>query len=176
MAEVNLYVEVGKIALTAIAAGFGAYFSIRIFPLKAKQDEWYWQKNVESEVFLLESLSQIMFLTNDHIGSEYDYQSSMVKDNEIPVDNRVRTLVMEVHSRSALLMPYLKKAQCTTLESFLKKTQACYDEAKRTWGDWDSNDHGEEAEAHMASTFSDLYIIAEESLELFKFEYVNQKK
>lgn len=168
---INWYEEIVKTGLTILAAGAGAWLSIRFFPLKAKKDEWFWKKQVECECYVMEALSEIMFLVNQNLGSEYDDQFSMsglsVNETETTVQGKIR----EIHQRSASLNAYLNGKQSKQLLTFLNESQKCMDEARQTHGEWHSDDDAS-AEQHATKYMSGLYIVAETALSGFKFKYV----
>ena len=165
--EVNWGIEFVKIAAAFIAAGGGAWLSIRVFPLQAKKDEWLWNRKIEALEFLFDTLSKIDFVTNNHIKSEYttDISMSDLKSNEI--ENYIFSAVRKLNERSAGMALVLSVEQNTILSKYLKKSQSILDKSSATWGQWDEGNQEAIAD-HTNKTLSSLGFQAKKTLKKLK--------
>lgn len=165
--EINWVLELVRIAASFLAAGMGAWLSIRFLPLKAKKDEWIWKKNIETLEFLFDTLSKISFVAKNHILNEYTERVSMSQLTSNESENLIFSLVQDLHEQSAGMTLLLSKRQNKALTDFLKKSKKILDEAKTSWGQWDVDDQ-EAVIDHINLTLSKLGTQASESLKKLK--------
>ena len=165
--EIRWGVEAVRVGSTLLAAGFGAWLSIRIFPLKAKHAEWRWNKRIEAQEFIFDTLSEIAFVSQNHLNSEFGESFSMAglagAETEQIIFDRMRSL----HKRGAGLSLSLTIEQSSVLEQFLSLTQEALDVAKESW-DYIDQDNPLEVEAHSNETIEEIGSIATESLKTLR--------
>lgn len=165
--SVNWSYEIIKWVSTLIAAGGGAWLSIRFFPLKAKHDQWLWSKKIEAQELVFDTLSEIVFVAQNHLRSEYGERFSMaglrVTETEKIIFERVRLL----HKRDAGLSLFLTNEQSSVLEGFIESTQSALDAARESWSRVNPEDPND-IEQHTNNTISAIGGIAEESLHKLK--------
>lgn len=172
--SINWTYEIVSLVGTFAAAGVGAWLSVRYLPLKAKHDEWRWNKKIQAQEFIFDALSEMAFVSQNHLNSEFHDSFSMaglkVTETETIIFDRIRSL----HKREAGLSLSLTDEQSFALKQFLELTQKALDAAKESWDDVDPNDP-REIEAHTNQTIEELGTIAVESLKqlrpLIKREY-----
>ena len=165
--EVNLILEGTKFVGTLLAAGGGAWLSVRFLPLKAKKDEWQWKKRIEAQELVFNTLSEISFVAHNYIKSEYADKVSMSGKNFPDSNDIVFGGTRLLHEKSAGLSLLLSEAQSEYLEEFLSESQKALDEAGKTWGQWEQGDHFAETD-HISSSISELGVIAESCLNKLK--------
>lgn len=172
--SINWTYEIVSLAGTFAAAGVGAWLSIRYLPLKAKHDEWRWNKRIQAQEFVFDALSEIAFVSQSHLSSEFGESFSMaglkVTETETIIFDQIRSL----HKREAELSLSLTDEQSLVLKKFLQLTQTTLNAAKESWDYVDHNDP-HKVEAHTNQTIEELRTIAAESLRqlepLIKREY-----
>lgn len=160
---VDFLIEVAGFLATVIAAGVGAWLSVRFFPLKAKQDEWQWKKQIEAQELLFNTLSEISFVSHNYLKGEYLEEFSMSNQGMEGTETIVFDGVKLLHQRSAALSLVLSKKQNQHLSEFLDKTQSALDEARQSHGQWDQDDSAAE-EQHSNDTIGELGVIAKSTL------------
>jgi hypothetical protein len=165
--DVNWTLEFVRVSAGFVAAGIGAWLSIRFLPLKAKKDEWIWKKNIETLEFLFNSLSKIHFVAENHIYSEYAGKVSMAKLTHNESEELIFSLVRELHKQSAGMTLVLSKAQNKVLSGYLNKSQKILDEASASWNEWSEGDQ-EAIIEHSNTTLSNLGSQADKSLQKLK--------
>lgn len=155
-----------QIVLTVIASGFGAWLSVRFFPLKAKQDEWLWEKRIGSQEFLFDRLSKIVFLSHNYLRSEFEGYS-MAGMSADDLESTIFKSVREIHERSASLGLFLNRTQKGFLEAFLSDSHEVMDEASETWGMWNAEDGSAEMR-HRSDTLGKIYQASVDCLDQLK--------
>jgi len=173
--EVTLMEEAIRFGTTLLAAGAGAWLSIRFFPLKAKQDEWLWSKKIEAQEFVFNTLSEIAFVIHNYLKSEYVDEYSMSGKNLRDTEEIAFGGVKRLHERAAGLTFLLTEAQNKYLDEFLVESQKVLDEAAQTWGQWNQGDDNAEW-AHSNATLSKLGPVAESALDNLKRTIVSVYK
>lgn len=161
--EIRWGVEAFRWVSTLLAAGFGAWLSVRFLPLRAKQDEWKWRRRIDAQEFVFNNLSEISYVGHNLIKSEIDSAVSMagldLQKTEVVIFDNVK----KIHKRSRGLSLFLSEQQNDVLKQFMDETQEVLDEAKSSWGQWDQGDD-EAEEGHRVSTIGKLEAIATGSL------------
>ena len=152
---------------TMLSAGIGAWLSIRYLPLKAKKDEWYWERQRKAESFLLSAIGKINFLTNhtllDHYADEYSMAGKSITDAE----KEVLALIRKIHEQAGIMQPFISRRHFNILERFLVDSKNVMDVAKETWGCWECTSDLQQAEEeyhHTLKTLSSISDISTEAL------------
>lgn len=161
--EISWGVEAFRVGSTLLAAGFGAWLSVRFLPLRAKQDEWKWKRQIDAQEFILDNLSEIAFVGHNLMKSEIDSAVSMAGLDIQKTEEIIFDKVRKIHERSVGLSLFLSEQQNAIVREFIDRTQKTLDESKRSWGQWHSEDTDSE-EAHRVGTIGALEIIATQSL------------
>lgn len=167
MSDVNWIFEVFKIATTLLAAGLGAWLSVRFLPVKAKQDEWLWQKKLEAQEYLFNNLSEVFFVSKHYLNGEFGERYSMSGKSLSATEEYVQSGVADLHKRAASLQMLLTSQQSEILNEYLSATQQVMDKARDTWGEWDQDDEYA-VESHTNTTISDLHRESKLSLKKLK--------
>jgi len=165
--DIDSWIEILRLLGTLVVAGLGAWLSIRFLPLRAKQDEWKWQRKLESQEFIFDNLSGIVFVAQNCINSEISSAASITGLNVAATEKFVFDNVRNIHERSAGLSLSLTYEQNEVLKKFLDETQQTLNDAKLSWGAWYSDDHDSE-EFHCLKTIDTIKAIAEQSLKDMK--------
>jgi len=159
--------ELVKWLSTMVSAGIGAWLSVRYLPLKAKKDEWYWEKQRKAESFLLSAIGKINFLTNhtllDHYADEYSMAGKCITD----VEKEVITIIKKVHEQAGVMQPFISNRHFQILERFLVDSKNVMDVAKETWGLWDNTPGPEMASEeydHSLRTLSSISNVSDIAL------------
>lgn len=175
VSEINLISEVLKFLLTVLAAGFGAWLSVRIFPMKAKQDEWRWRRRLEAQEFIFDKLSEIMFMIHGYLSREYSERYSMAGLSGSDTEKVVYKNLKALHKRSESLRLILPEKQVTVFDKFLSESQSVMDNAVETWGQWDEDDY-HAMEVHTHKTLDDIHEVVSTTLDEFKKAIISEQK
>lgn len=153
-----------------VAAGVGAWLSVRYMPLKAKKDEWFWRNRRRSKTYLFTTLGKINFMTLhtllDHHKDEYSMAGKTLKETE----TEAMTLIEKLHGNAGVMQPFLSARNKEILKEFLMGSKAVLDNAKQTWGLLDRNEPSAEYD-HTLTTVSAIHDVSQSALDQLKKPY-----
>lgn len=127
-------------ALPLLGVIVGAWLSNAFFPFRLKRREWRWGKEMWAKELFFETVSRVNFIAEHYLKSEYQEKFSMSDLALTEVNDEIMRLVKELHSVGHKLKLYLNKSDARLFEQYLRDSQAAYDEAKESWGEWYPDD------------------------------------
>lgn len=118
----------------------GAWLTNSFFPFRLKRREWRWEKEVWAKEFFFETVARVNFVAENYLRSEYEETFSMVGLGLHEADREIMQLIKELHLVGHQLKLYLSKSEAKLFEKYLNDSQAAYDVAKESWGQWYEDD------------------------------------
>ena len=167
MADISIVNELIKGSITLIAAGTGAWLSIKFFPIKAKKDERNWQKAIEAENRVFSSLSKIYFLSRHYLHSEYNEKYSMSELGLAETEKEILTIIKGLHKDQFEISIFLNDKQNKVFKTFLEQTQMAMNKAKDLWEDVDQTS-SLKIEEHTQRTIASIYALVKKSKSSFE--------